>query len=202
MQQSKIQLSEEEMQLVRNKGWILTKQKITAGVYDIFGGVSEKMQQWVQNNKTIPAAINHLSAKISKGEQYESLPYVVLDYPRYFSREDVFAIRTFFWWGNYFTSTLHIKGRYKDELIKKIRSAITMGKFDNCYLSLTGNEFDFNVEGSSYQLIQKENHQAMAAAMVRASFIKISTRISFDEWNRSGEMLWESFQSYMTVSWA
>ncbi len=202
MQQSKIQLSEEEMQLVRNRGWILTKQKITAGVYDIFGGVSGKMQHWVQNNKAIPAAIHQLSPKISKGEQYESLPYVVLDYPRYFSREDVFAIRTFFWWGNYFSSTLHLKGRYKNELLKKITSAITMGKFDNCYLSLTGDEFDFNVEGSSYQLIQKDNHQSLAAAMAPAPFIKISTRISFDEWNRSGEKLWESFQSYMTVSWA
>ena len=51
------------------------------------------------------------SGKISKGENYLGLPYAILDYPAIFKKENVFAIRTMFWWGNFFSITLHISGR-------------------------------------------------------------------------------------------
>ena len=60
------------------------------------------------------------SPKISKGENYKGLPWLVLDYPRYFNKEDIFAIRTLFWWGNFFSITLHISGKYKMRYEKKI----------------------------------------------------------------------------------
>ncbi len=37
----------------------------------------------------------------------------MLDYPRVFGREDVLAIRTFFWWGHGFSVTLHLKGAWR-----------------------------------------------------------------------------------------
>ncbi|MFX8895293.1 hypothetical protein ABTM96_19365, partial [Acinetobacter baumannii] len=53
------------------------------------------------------------SAKISRGEHYEGLPWVMIDYPRYFKKNHFFAIRTFFWWGNFFSLTLQLKGKYQ-----------------------------------------------------------------------------------------
>ena len=50
--------------------------------------------------------------KISKGEKYKGLPWVMLDYPRIFGKEDIMAIGTRFWWGHYFSVTLHLKGGY------------------------------------------------------------------------------------------
>src|SRR5258706_1001549 len=69
---------------------------------------------------------NWLSPKISKGENYKGLPWMVLDYPRAFGREDVLAIRTLFWWGHYFSVTLHLKGRYKTLFLPVIQERITL----------------------------------------------------------------------------
>ena len=51
-------------------------------------------------------------AKLSKGENLNGLPYRVMDFPRIFKQEDVFAIRTLVWWGKQISVTLHLKGKY------------------------------------------------------------------------------------------
>ena len=43
----KIQLSAEEMQLVCNREWILTKHRIIEKVYQLFGSLSAKMQTYL-----------------------------------------------------------------------------------------------------------------------------------------------------------
>ena len=50
----------------------------------------------------IPRGENAYSGKISRGENYRGLPYLILDYPAYFSQKDIFAFRTMFWWGHFF----------------------------------------------------------------------------------------------------
>ena len=68
----------------------------------------------------LPAEVAEISPKISKGENYNGLPYVMFDYPRFFTKENVFAVRTFFWWANYFSVTLHLKGEYKEMFAETI----------------------------------------------------------------------------------
>jgi|SRR5690554_3520881 len=48
--------------------------------------------------------------KVSKGEKHEGLPFLVLDYPRIFGQEDIFAIRYLVWWENKSASPYYSKG--------------------------------------------------------------------------------------------
>ena len=123
MDTSKIQLSAEEMQLVSNSAWILTKHRIIEKVYRLFGDCAAEMQVYLAERKALlPGEVFRLPPKISKGEQYEALPYVVLDYPRFFTAEEVFAVRSFFWWGHYFSITLHLKGKFQQQYQQAISS--------------------------------------------------------------------------------
>ncbi len=106
-------LSEEELILVRNSDWILTKNRIIEKIISVFADLSEYSKSLVNKYESLlPEETSRIPPKISRGEQHHGLPYVILDYPRLFSREDVFAIRTFFWWGKFFSLTLHLKGKY------------------------------------------------------------------------------------------
>ena len=49
MNAAKIHLSEEELQLLQNAEWVLTKNKIIQKVYDLFGALSEQMQARLAN---------------------------------------------------------------------------------------------------------------------------------------------------------
>jgi hypothetical protein len=198
MEKSKIQLSTEEMQLVNNSHWILTKHRIIEKVYNLFGAISQEMQSSMQNfHKILPPEILQLSPKISKGEKYETLPYVVLDYPRCFSKEDVFAIRIFFWWGNYFSISLHLKGKFQKQFAGKIMQAIKNKKFNGYYLSSSGDEFNFNLDNKNSFLIN--NTMADSYEPNQYSFFKITNKISLEHWNTAQERLVETLINFMNA---
>src|SRR5438552_3801445 len=98
---AKLQLSETETELIKNTEWILSKHVITRKVYSLFGEISELLKTEAEPyNYIFPDNIKYQSGKISKGENYRLLPYVILDYPSFFWKEKIFAVRTMFWWGN------------------------------------------------------------------------------------------------------
>src|ERR1700722_15897376 len=98
---AKVRLSAEEMRLVTDPAWILTKNSVMGKVVAMFAELSGEIRGGHEKEP-----------KISRGENYKGLPWVMLDYPRVFGREDVYAIRLFFLWGYAFSVTLHLKGEY------------------------------------------------------------------------------------------
>lgn len=198
----KIQLSAEEMQLVTNSDWILTKHRVIEKVYVLFGQLSEQMQDYLLRSKpSLPENILKISPKISKGEQYESLPYVVLDYPRFFSKKDVFAIRSFFWWGNYFSITLHLKGECLARWYDVVCGALSEGDWTGYYLSFGEDEFNFNLVNEAYQPVGSKAVQDFLAGDNRESpFLKISYKIALEQWDDAGQKILQAFERYMKIT--
>jgi hypothetical protein len=112
MDATKIRLSPEELALVKDAQVILTKNAIMQKMYGLLGSLQELNIETIRSHKGLPAEVKKTGAKISKGENYLGLPYLVLDQPRYFEIGHLFAIRTMFWWGRYFSITLHLSGRH------------------------------------------------------------------------------------------
>lgn len=114
---AKIELSTDELLQVQDADWILTKQRILARVEDL-------LATQANNLSTIFGGVfpsENVYPKISKGENYLGLPYRMLDHPALFKKDDVFAIRTMFWWGRFFSVTLLIAGKYWIERRETIR---------------------------------------------------------------------------------
>ncbi len=197
MDDSKIRLSPEEWQLVQNSAWILTKHAVIDKVYRLFGHLAQHMQQLLAQPHGLPEAVLLHSPKISKGEQYGRMPWVVLDYPRCFGKEDVFAIRTFFWWGHYFSSTLHLKGIYQKEFGARLEQLAAAGKLDGYYRGTGGAEFDFDVRGAGYTLLNSEAAAVTSAA--GSPFIKLALTHSLEEWDEAQEKLLEAFTAFITI---
>lgn len=121
MQKSKLVFSATELQLASDTEWILTKNNIIGKVYILFGELSEALGQTFSLANDELSKVLNISPKISRGENYIGLPWVMLDYPRYFKDEPgIFSLRTFFWWGNYFL----IQAQFSNDFIPIIVSSI------------------------------------------------------------------------------
>ncbi|RYG23967.1 MAG: hypothetical protein EOO01_43830, partial [Chitinophagaceae bacterium] len=107
---TKLQLSAEELAMVGDSHWLLTKNSIMQKAYLLFGEAAASLQSALAGESGQGAEFFLPSPKIAKGENYKGLPYVMLDYPRHFGKEDIFAFRTMFWWGNFLSFTWHLKG--------------------------------------------------------------------------------------------
>jgi hypothetical protein len=174
-------LTPEESVLVTNSSWLITKQRVVGKVYGLFGALSDKFSGILADyNEFIPAEITGVSPKIYKGEMYRQLPYVMLDNPRFFNQEDVFAIRAFFWWGNHFSLHLLLSGKYRMQFEASLRSHLTQGALDRWYFGVSEDPWEHHFEEDNYQQIQHlKNHSTMETA---GPYLKIANMHPLDEW--------------------
>jgi hypothetical protein len=200
IEKTKIDLSAKELQLVCDKEWILTKQLIIEKVYRLFGTLAISMQQQVLKNiKTLPITATRESPKISRGENYRSLPYVMLDYPRHFSKESTLAIRTFFWWGNFFSINLHLAGVCKEAAIPSLKANFAVLQHKGYSICINETPWQHHFEEDNYVAMNKFTANDFAAMLNRESFIKIAKCISLQQWEEAPEFLEQHFYEMMML---
>jgi hypothetical protein len=185
MNVAKLALSEEELRLVMDPGVILTKNAIIAKVMHLFGELSEGMQ----NDLILPAEVSAISPKISRGEFYQGLPYVMLDYPRYFTADHVMAIRTFFWWGNFFSVNLHLKGKYRGLYQRALVEHFQRLSSGHYLVAETEDEWQHHTGSADYRMIDQMDGSEFAAMIRSHPFIKISASFSLDQWQDMHNLL-------------
>ena len=197
MDNAKIQFSADELRLVTDEQFILTKNRIIEKISIFFG--------LLQNSYRIASADIFASLgimqqpKISRGENYNGLPYVILDYPKHFTKDDIFAIRTMFLWGNDFSITLHLKGRYKTLFEKPLIKNVPLLKHRGWHLQTSGNEWQHHYAHDTHVPVNIITAHEMAPVIEGASFIKIAFYFPLQQWDEAEQLFSNCFFSVINA---
>ena len=196
--ETKITLSDAELAIVQETEWILTKHRIFTTVFSLFNDGLEGIKESISQNKNL-AMPEILSAipKIYKGENYRLFPYVIMDYPAVFSKQNIFALRAMFWWGHFFSITLVISGKYKEafgqNILSKLKNA--PGCF---YICVNEDEWEHNFD--------TENFIEMADASIKIiekildkTFLKIALRYPLTQWNDMPALLKDGYDKIIKL---
>jgi hypothetical protein len=190
----KLTLSAEELQLVTNPHWILTKRIIIDKVNELLGNLSECMQQKLQLFVGgLSEEVINSTPKIYRGENYRQLPYVLLDYPRCFEKEHVFAVRTLFWWGYFFSCTLHLSGRHKLMFEKIVLQNLTAFPLEGVYICINEAEWEHHFETDNYLPLQSLTLHQTKEIILKRKFLKLAVKHSLQQWDRLPHLLEQSF---------
>ena len=201
MNAAKIRLSPEERELVMNAGWILTKNNILQKINGQLAELQSAQQEYLQNfSQSLPAAIMHSSPKISKGENYKGLPYLILDYPKYFDQSAVFAIRTMFWWGNFFSTTLHLAGIFKEEFQEKIIAAFPLWQENGFSCCVNQEQWEHDFEPGNYKPAAALSLTEFGNQIRNKSFCKVAKRIHLDNWEELPGLLLADYKLLVTIA--
>ena len=198
---SKIHLSTLEFELLNNKEWILTKNNIVKKAQQLLGIVHDNMIDYVKSSPgKFPAEVLSVPGKISKGENYLGLPWLMLDYPRYFDKEnlptrqaDIFAIRTMFWWGNFFSITLHLAGKYKNKFSNSIVKHYKELAENDFYSSIHEDQWQHHFNEDNYKEIRNFSETEFSVHVKDNPFLKLSKKFSLSIWNEAPQILSEEF---------
>jgi len=165
-----------------------------------FSSIQQEQESVVQLYKNkLPSTFFISSPKISKGENYSGLPYIVLDYPRFFDESGFGAIRTMFWWGNFFSITLHISGGNKKAFEKKLIYAYPLIQQDQFYCCISENEWIHHFFPENYISVSEMTEEAYKKRIEEASFVKIATKISLDRWETAEDFLLNRFKTFLEI---
>lgn len=153
MKSAKIRLSEEDQNLVMNGDWILTKNRVLEQISSFLATLQLSQSELIKQHFELPDAILSIPPKLTKGENYLGLPYRVLDYPRLFGQEDIFAIRILFWWGHYFTVNLLLAGEWKRKSSSALIAAMDQLKETDYFICTGDNPWINELSPENYREI-------------------------------------------------
>ena len=195
MQHTKIQLLPAEMELVSSPDIILTKNGILQKIKLFFEELQTKQFDVLKDYASqLPEEVLKISPKISRGENYKGLPWLVLDNPRFFQHNNIFAIRTMFWWGNFFSVTLHLSGKNKAILVNKIINNIPVLQ-ENSFLAYDGSdEWEHDLDPGSYKNLSSLNNTAVNQIISSNNFFKLAAKFPIDPLEAIEEKLLRNYE--------
>ena len=196
----KIQLSPFEEQLVSNSDWLLTKNAILEKIKGLFSAIASHQQHLLSaNGKALPPEVLQTPPKITRGENYLGLPWLVLDQPRFFDKQDIFAIRTMFWWGNFFSVTLQLSGIYHDRFLASINNSYQALRKKDFHIGCSNTQWDHHFGEQNYSLISDFDERSFSRHTGTHPFIKLARRTQIENGEIPGQGLIDSFKTILEV---
>jgi hypothetical protein len=129
--------------------------------------------------KKLPEELNLKNGKISRGENYKRLPYMMLDFPAFFSKVDIIAFRTMFYWGNFISSTFHLQGRfvrkYGLDLIERFRDS------EGIYFCVNNSPWEYDYKSNNYVPLNELSPGESNDHLGNTDFVKLSIKFPVEE---------------------
>jgi hypothetical protein len=191
-------LSQKELDYLQNTDFLLTKNQITQKLTEKLGQVRDNLQKFMlDNDLNLPQTLDYQWGKISKGEKYQGLPYLVLDFPKLFKPEQIWAFRTMVWWGKTASCTLHLQG----EMWKKYQAAF----IQNChllngqgvYVCIHNKPWDYHFETDNYLAWDEVSDFERLKIIKTHPFLKISRQLPLIQIADLEVFSLKSFQLYL-----
>ncbi len=180
MQNNAIKFTLYEKQILQDTSFLIAKRHAIDKVDALF---AQLQQNLMLENAYIQALENALDAdlrgaKISKGENYKGLPYVVLDYPKLIIGTDIFLYRSMLWWGNFYSYSLFLQG----EPWQKLKHFLQLGDMehdDDLYISTGERLWEYDYEPGNYKLF-KDLTIEEKEEIQQKDFLKLSYKFTTD----------------------
>jgi hypothetical protein len=191
----KIQLSAEEQEMAADTGIILTKNRVMAAVLEIFGALSEAQAGRLEKmRQQLPAVVFKHPPKIARGENYQQLPWMMLDYPRVFDAAETVAIRQFFWWGNFFSVSLLVSGEVKNKVMLKMKQWPA-----GVFICVQASPWDHHFGTDNFLPVANLTAAEITAYAGGQDFLKLSLAVPLKPWNDAQALLYRGFENLLNL---
>lgn len=198
MDQTPPEFTEKELKYFQDTDFLKTKRLIINGFIALFEDIQKDIVQSINDGAfQLPDTLVIKSGKITKGENYKALPFVVLDCPRFFSADHIFAYRTMFWWGNYLSNHFLLKGHYLDRLRESFIDAWPVLKEQAVYLDLSDDPWNHDVATNNFIHISQLEREGFNKILQRPGFLKVVWPAELDQWKSFRQL---SLKNFLTVS--
>ena len=170
-------LSKQELEVFNDQEWIAKKVEIVDRIFEELSFIQKQVWHQIQQHPTV-VKLGLKPGKVSKGEKYQGyLPYLVLDAPSVFQKEDFLTFRLIIIWGERILFEVQARNKYCEILKKNIHNS----DLDvNDYVHISNDPWNYDFE--SYQSISEStNIQTIQKDLKLARFYSISEMDNLQE---------------------
>ena len=182
MKNESIGWTEEEIAALQMTRIFQIKGEIQKKVWGHLELLRDALREEIGNNPLLaPEGMDTQTGQIAKGENHIRLPFVYLDFPKFFSKKEKCTFRTFFWWGNYVVYAFILEGTLLREYKKRIKGHYNTLIEGNFHLAITKDPWEWR-KGNLYTLpLKKNNKKEFLNHLEEKSFIKLERFLGLKE---------------------
>ncbi|MCB0744837.1 MAG: hypothetical protein KDC67_13095 [Ignavibacteriae bacterium] len=189
-------LTFKEQQIITDTDFLITKTEVVKKIHAQFEEARKHIKNVIAKSEfNFSNNIDTENGKIFRGENYRSLPYLVLDYPKLFSKESTFAYRTMFWWGNLFSSTLHLEGNELEKYNAVILTNYKLLIEEDVFISVGTTPWEYHYEKSNYELIDETNYKLIK----NCKFLKLSKKFDLSDFDNLPKLSANYFSILLSI---
>ncbi|MBX2841120.1 MAG: hypothetical protein KTR26_05085 [Flammeovirgaceae bacterium] len=194
-------MTDKALQYLKDQDFLLTKRLITNEITELLSKSRIEIKAAINHYSiNFPEGMNQKNGKISKGENYQNLPYLILDFPKLFKSDSVFAFRTMVWWGNEISCTLHLQGELLENFREALIHNIQSNQAEEIYLCINkASPWEYHFDEDNYLLTNKLASSKLEKYLSSHSFIKISKKFPLSEIENIPSLAHSTFLEFMEI---
>lgn len=197
MQDTNLLISDEELKIILNGDFFIKKRAVSNKIRQAFIELKDNLETTILKNKQVlPASIDLKDSKISRGENYRFIPYIVLDYPKLYAQENIFTYRSMFLWGNFFSFTLHLSGDILNDSYNIIINNLNKLEGKDFYFCINNNPWEYFYGSDNYISLDEMLKLKLPE---QRSFIKLSRKLHLTNYSKIQEYGVETLSELFTI---
>lgn len=185
MRKSTIKLTKHELNFARNTSYPLAKHQIVQKVSQLFQHLGQKLVHDFGNQTLFQSS----EYKITRGENYRLMPYLVLDFPRISGKNFPITCRTFFWWGHYFSCTIMVQ-----TVLIDLDTTAELLAFSRKTRLLVGDDlWEQDLNSAVYTKLNKLSPAEIKPILEQQEYLKIVTKIALNDYDNLEELATKAY---------
>ncbi len=163
-----------ELTAARNTRIFKTKATVIKKIWGLFDELRQLIRKELTARKLlVPQGTDTTRGQIAKGENHHELPYVFMDIPQYFTREEMCTYRSFFWWGNGLVFALILSGLHHNEYKHRLLENYSLFSDKGLQLAIRDTPWEWD-QGRNFAIpILESNRKIIRRALAHSFFMKV-----------------------------
>jgi len=197
-QDTKLELSQFQLEALCNTNFFDTKREVTAVILELFNRLQLELNTVWSRHLHLKKEYHTAAAKIFRGENYLGYPYINLDFPRLFNNDNVFAFRTMLWWGKHISFSLHLQGKAFEQEAGKLFTALRSFEHRNYFICHHASPWEYHFGDDNFIAVEEVlANDTLFQKIKENSFLKISRKLELMEYKLLVETGKNTFEELM-----
>ncbi|AMS26941.1 hypothetical protein AEM51_07850 [Bacteroidetes bacterium UKL13-3] len=191
MRKSTIKLTKHELDFASDTIYPETKHSVIQKTQQLFVDCGQKLSQ----NPLYQEYTQHNEFKITRGEQYQKLPYMVLDYPQIKGGNVDLVMRTMFWWGHYFSCNLIIKTTH----LTTKQNTIAIQQLSKTRVLVGENLWEQDLYSTEFCKLSKLSFEDIKELISTRTYLKLSRKIALRNHTKLPNIIDKVYSEWLTT---
>lgn len=195
-----IKFTPPELTALQNKDFFYLKRSATDKIIALFGQIAETMKGLPEHQAFLfPEGTDATSGKISRGENYRQLPYIVLDLPRLYSPLSIFAFRVMYLWGHEFSFSLLLSGEALQTYLPQISAKFDDLQEQHLFVCMGDTLWQHEFTHENYVAMFQISKSAFLEQIGTHGFCKLSVPLSVESWEIADLQAIQTYQLFLEL---